>query len=296
MNKKIEAYVNSLFEGLKSSEALEETKEELILNLSEKYQDLISEGMSADQAYKKVIASIGDVEELVEVQNTGPKVEQKVEVNIIQGKRNPRVYQAIAVALFILCWIPVVLFGVFLDDFAIIGVVIMMVMIAIGVCILIVTKNDSETEVNTTDGTYKTSTSKESVQSVLTKKDRRLLKNLNGFIYSLAAILFFTSMFGKHSFGFVVFIAAYAVTRLLELGLFYNRISQLEKANPEIQVSKYYPELLKIINSVVWTIATVLFFGNFGSFRISWVIFIVAGAVVQLLKTIFDVEDYNEKN
>jgi len=63
--KKIEKYVNELFKDAPKTNKVEELKEELLLDLTEKYNDLVEEGKSKTEAYNEVISGIGDTTELI---------------------------------------------------------------------------------------------------------------------------------------------------------------------------------------------------------------------------------------
>lgn len=65
MNNKIRNKVELLFEEAPKTKKAVELKEELIVNLTEKYDDLVEMGKSPEEAYNCVIASIGDVDELI---------------------------------------------------------------------------------------------------------------------------------------------------------------------------------------------------------------------------------------
>ena len=65
MNK-IKDYVDDLFKDIRKTRKSEELKEELLSDLEEKYQDLISNGKKEKEAYQEVIGGIGDVDELLE--------------------------------------------------------------------------------------------------------------------------------------------------------------------------------------------------------------------------------------
>ncbi len=64
MNSRLKEYINSLFENAPSNERAQEYKEEILFNSEEKYNDLIKSGKTEDEAYKAVVAGIGDLGEL----------------------------------------------------------------------------------------------------------------------------------------------------------------------------------------------------------------------------------------
>ena len=78
MNEKIRVYVNNLFEGAPNTKKANDLKDEIISNANDKYNDLISEGKSEQEAYEKVTADIGNVDERTLLQeNTMKKLEEK---------------------------------------------------------------------------------------------------------------------------------------------------------------------------------------------------------------------------
>ena len=65
MNEKIKSYVDNLFSNIKDDRQLIDIKEELLMNLNEKYEDLIESGKSEDQAFEQVVSGIGDINSLL---------------------------------------------------------------------------------------------------------------------------------------------------------------------------------------------------------------------------------------
>ncbi len=64
MNERIKNHIEKLFEDAPSTRKALELKEELLANSEERYQDLITSGVSSEDAIKNVICSIGNVSEL----------------------------------------------------------------------------------------------------------------------------------------------------------------------------------------------------------------------------------------
>ena len=66
LNKKVTAYIDSLFSGVGPSQQLFDLKEELITNLKEKIADIKSRGLDDEQAFKEAVISMGDLSGLVD--------------------------------------------------------------------------------------------------------------------------------------------------------------------------------------------------------------------------------------
>lgn len=63
MNK-IESFVNKIFEDAVMNQDLEAQKEELILNMTDRFNEMIEEGVNEQKAYRDVISNFGSIEEI----------------------------------------------------------------------------------------------------------------------------------------------------------------------------------------------------------------------------------------
>lgn len=61
MNEKIRIEVNNLFEDMPNTKRVNDLKDEIISNSEDKYEDLIKQGKTQEEALKTVINEIGDV-------------------------------------------------------------------------------------------------------------------------------------------------------------------------------------------------------------------------------------------
>ncbi|MCM1216924.1 MAG: permease prefix domain 1-containing protein [Lachnospiraceae bacterium] len=96
MNERIRKYLDELFENAPKTRKAMELKEEMLQNSMEKYQDLLGDGYSEEDAYKNVIGSIGDVTELFE------DLEEKNLLNLPEADRKKKaVITSVAVGLYI---------------------------------------------------------------------------------------------------------------------------------------------------------------------------------------------------
>lgn len=104
MKDRIVQYFNQLFEDAPKTRKALELKQEMLQNALDRYEDLVQEGHSGEDAYQNVIQSIGDVTELFE------EVEEKNLLSLSESDRKKKaLLQAIAVGLYILAC--VVFFG-----------------------------------------------------------------------------------------------------------------------------------------------------------------------------------------
>lgn len=65
MNDRIRNHVEELFAGAPRSRRAQELKDELIANLTDRYNDMTAQGKDEETAYSATIAGIGDIDELI---------------------------------------------------------------------------------------------------------------------------------------------------------------------------------------------------------------------------------------
>lgn len=75
MKSKIRVYVESLFDGALKTEQVVELREEILQNVIDKYDDLVADGRSQDEAYRIAVSGIGDINDLLH--SMGSKSEEK---------------------------------------------------------------------------------------------------------------------------------------------------------------------------------------------------------------------------
>lgn len=63
---RLQAYVNQIFASVPPSQRAAEQKQEMLLDLQDKYRDLLAEGYNMEEAYRIVVNGVGDLSELLE--------------------------------------------------------------------------------------------------------------------------------------------------------------------------------------------------------------------------------------
>ena len=133
MEQQIRAYVDDLFSETVPSRKSVELKEEMIQNLTEKYNDLVADGKTPEAAYNIAIAGIGDVSYLLkdlEKDVTNPAV-------ISEHRRRSAMFISVAVMLYILSVIPISVLSAMFPRGWIPGLILMFVFIAAATGLLI---------------------------------------------------------------------------------------------------------------------------------------------------------------
>lgn len=105
MREQLIQYVDLLFAGMKDAEDI---KQEIMLNTLDRFDDLVAQGKTPEAAYSLAIAGIGDLSEIL-----GDRQEPSAQAQPAQESRQSevsnvtaKVLRSIAIALYILCPIP----------------------------------------------------------------------------------------------------------------------------------------------------------------------------------------------
>ncbi len=110
MKEKIVQHFNQLFEDAPKTRKALDLKQEMTQNALDKYEDMLQEGYSEEDAYQNVIRSIGDVSELFQ------EVEEKNLLELPEKDRKKRaMLKAVAVGLYIFAGVVFLFFG-FLEE------------------------------------------------------------------------------------------------------------------------------------------------------------------------------------
>ena len=131
MNNRLREYIDTLFATAPSNMKAVEVKEEILQNLTDKYNDLIAEGKSEDVAFNIAVASIGDVSELIRELQGLPQQYNKISEENGKQRQRTALMTAIAIGLYIFSPVPVILIQ---NE---IGVVFLFVFIAIATGMLV---------------------------------------------------------------------------------------------------------------------------------------------------------------
>lgn len=165
MKRKIKEYIELIFADAPDCAKTREMKEEMYANVCDRYDDLIAEGKSETAAYNACVSGIGDISELIDSieeeqrekhtdsESDNPysdygfkrefTFEEKQQIEKYRIRRG--IMNAVAIALYILCWVPLVLISTIMgfageggaEIGGIIGVAVMMVMIAAATVLMV---------------------------------------------------------------------------------------------------------------------------------------------------------------
>lgn len=215
MEKRIENYVNELFKEFPKTPQAEEVKAEIISNTVEKYNEMKAEGKDDETAFNIAVAYIGNVSELINEYN---KDENVVKLNeaVLKHKARQALLLSIAVALYILCILPPIIFSGFgaSDE---IGICLMFVMIAVATGLIIYRGN--------TNKLYSCSNTQNAAPIVyndpITKEQKRrkmFRKSMMSAVWSLIVVIYLLVSFltGAWHITWIIFLIGGAIDSLMK--------------------------------------------------------------------------------
>lgn len=140
MRQQLIQYVELLFAGAPGSE---EIKQEILQNTLDRYDDLVSQGKSEAAAYRLAISGIGDINEILgqPTEHTEPTAQPRQQE---PEDREQRKLRAVAIAMYILCPIPLFILSEF--DLATMGLCFTLALVATATYLLLLAKRSEPEE------------------------------------------------------------------------------------------------------------------------------------------------------
>ena len=265
MREQLIQYVSLLFAG---AENCEDTRQEILQNTLDRYDDLIAQGKSEEAAYRLAITGIGDVSEILGRNDTVPAAVPEPKKNTDNDTLMKKLLRAIAVGLYILCPLPlIVLCEMGMEIFGLCGL-LCFVAVATVLMILGAKKQDSPEK---EDADEPKSEMGKSVSSLI-------------WAIGLAVYLVLSFLTGAWHITWVIFPILGAVNALV--------CAMIPAENPT--ALRRNSSLKKGINSMIWAIGLALYFIiSFATMAwyITWLIFPITGAVQGLVLAILDLKE-----
>ena len=265
MREQLIQYVSLLFAG---AENCEDTRQEILQNTLDRYDDLIAQGKSEEAAYRLAITGIGDVSEILGRNDTVPAAVPEPKKNTDNDTLTKKLLRAIAVGLYILCPLPlIVLSELGMDTFGLCGL-LCFVAVATVLMILGAKKQDSPEKEDADE------------------PKSELGKSVSSLIWAigLAVYLILSFLTGAWHITWVIFPILGAVNALV--------CALIPAENPT--ALRRNSSLKKGINSMIWAIGLALYFIiSFATMAwyITWLIFPITGAVQGLVRAILDLKE-----
>ncbi len=229
MDKRIENHINELFKYAPKTPQAEEVKSEILSNTLEKFNELKAEGKDDETAFAIAISYIGNVSELI---NEYSKDRDAIEMrqSVEKHKARQAMLLSVAVALYIMCVVPVIVLGESGNE--ILGVCLMFVMIAVATGLIIyrsATKKLYTVEGAPTVVPFVEPISKEE------KKRSIIRKNVMSAMWTIVVAVYLLVSFltGAWHITWIIFIIAGAASSLIEAVFDYFDWNNLEDKEEE---------------------------------------------------------------
>jgi len=215
MEDKLRRYVDGLFARTAPTKKAVELKEEMLQNLHDKYDDLITEGKSPEAAYNIVIAGIGDVGGLLnELEAEAPEPFDTIEIEA--ARRMSAMLTAIAVAGIILSVLPLIILAVTGNRNTVrIGVPVMIFIIAGAIGLLVynyMTKPRYYRDSDTMVGEFREWQSG-------TSDRKSLRKAISSALWAIIVALYFIISFGTNAWhiSWIIFLFGAAAEAIINI-------------------------------------------------------------------------------
>ena len=183
MREQLIQYVTLLFAG---AQDCADTKQEILQNTLDRYDDLVAQGKSPEAAYRLAIGGIGDINEILGAEPETAVLRQpaKPETEVDEDTLFKKILRAAAIGLYILCPIP--LFVLSELDMSIIGLCGTIAIVAIAtVLILLGRKKTTGNERRDTDDDT----------DICGSPRQELRKGINSLIWAIGLAVYFIVSF-----------------------------------------------------------------------------------------------------
>ena len=212
MYEKLKKSVDELFENAPKTHRATELKEELLANLTDKYDDLISSGKGEEEAFKIAISSIGDVDELLD----GLKDRNIFDYNDTQKyRRKNALVLSVSIGLYIMSVVILMLLNQVFMVNNVVSVSIMLTIDAIATCLIVYNAASRPRYVKNDDTIveeFKEWKSSNNAQN-------EIIKSIKSIVWLIIVALYFILSFVFDAWGYswVIFIIGAAVEKIITL-------------------------------------------------------------------------------
>lgn len=264
MNKRIETHVNALFANTSSDSRIIDIKEELVVNLNEKYDDLINSGKNETEAYALVISGIGDIDSLLKDMGQSPRY---LPLEMEKNAQKRSVFISIGVALYILSIIPLIWFSQIINEPKF-GLILLIVICAVASGFIAFGNSISKSIYTKANNTFV----EEYKEMVSISNNRNKLKGaLSSSMWSLVIVIYFLISFFTNWWHITWII--FLVGACVQLIILYA-YTDAAKRN-------------RLWHGILWIAALIVYFIiSFGlnAWAWSWTLFLMALALEQIVR------------
>jgi uncharacterized membrane protein len=212
MYKRFQERLDELFEDAPQTNRARELKEELLANLMDKYNDLISCGKSEEEAFNITISGIGDVDEIT------LELKEKDVFNYKQSitdRKKSALVLSISIGLYIMSVVVLILCTTVLNINGNIAVCLMLTIDAVATCLIIYNVVSRPKYLKADDTIVEEF--KEWKSSKTTETD--MVRSIQSIMWLVITALYFLLSFtlGIWSFSWIIFIIGAAINNVITL-------------------------------------------------------------------------------
>lgn len=263
MREQLIQYVSLLFAG---AQDCEDIKQEILQNTLDRYDDLIAEGKAPEAAYRLAIVGIGDINEILGNSTPITVPVPYTDTEVSADTPTKKLFRAIAVALYIICFIPMFILSEM--DMETIGLCGTLSIVAVATVLMILGAKKEEKKVP-----------KQEEPEVLTPQ-QELRKSVSSMIWAVGLALYFIISFTTMAWHitWVIFPMISAVQGLVKVLMGDDSPKTFQKS----------------ISGLIWAVGLVLYFiisFATSAWYITWVIFLLIPAIQGLVKAILDLKE-----
>jgi uncharacterized membrane protein len=204
--------VEELFQNAPKTRRAQELKEELLANLIDRYNDLINNGKSHEEAINSTISGIGDVDELIK----GLQEQDVFNYERIQNQRKKTAaVRTSAIGLYIMSVVLLIFLTSVVNVDGTIAVCIMLTMDAIATCLIIYNSISHPKYYKLDDSIVEEFKEWKSVNS----KRNEILKSVRSIVWTVivAIYLLISFVFNLWDISWIIFIIGGAIERIIVL-------------------------------------------------------------------------------
>ncbi|MBD7911712.1 permease prefix domain 1-containing protein [Clostridium cibarium] len=212
MCEKFREKLDELFENAPETYRARELKEELLANLMDKYNDLISSGKNEEEAFNIAISSIGDIDELIK------SLKEKDVLNYEDMKKSSKknaLVLTIAIGLYIMSVVILIMFTEVLRINEEVSVCVMLTMDAVATCLIIYNSVSKPKYLKADDTIVEEFKEWKSANS----KEKEVIKSIKSIVWLVIFAVYFLSSYAFKiwSFSWVIFIIGVAIEKVIIL-------------------------------------------------------------------------------
>lgn len=315
----IKIYVENMFKTLPRTEELKKLKQDILMNMEEKYSELKSEGKTENEAVGIVISEFGNIDEIIkefgietnetDEDNKLPQVSLEGVRSFLDDTKRCNFLVSIGVMLCMLGGSFLVLFfqlfedgiifkGLNEDKVSFIPVSILLVLVVIAVALFIFSGNLMEKYKYIEKGLFNL----EGDAKVMVEAESERLKSkvTRGTIIGVALCIlspiaiFIGGMISEAGYVYgttvLILIVAVAVFLFINVSACNNAHKKLLKQGEYSEKSREGDRVISAVASVVWPLTTVVFFiwgFAFNGWGTSWIVFPAVGILFGIFCSIY---------